>query len=460
MRNYPYFLHLAEASAERQEMVAGLICKLIDINQFDNEDIWGLVQNLTPAMRHRIALSSSDEGNWYAWMRWQAQEVRNPNVMSIVSLRAFIEKVTSGHDSVDCEAWLEETYELIQCDDCGDWERVDEARNHFDNYDAKICRSCIDHSYRWSSRYDDYVSEDNARDAFDEDGDECVISRNDDNFRWSDARDSYVHVDLYELEEEEEPEVIATYHSSKSSFQPQDDTWTKLRRRYLGVELEVEVPNSSRNSLNREDKARQLNELINKSIIGSKVFFENDGSLNNGFEIISQPMGLGAHKELWSWLNNKDAVKGLRSHMTGTCGLHVHISRASMSKLQIAKIVAFINDPDNEGLIRAVARRYAEGYCRIKVKKIGQSAESDDRYDAVNITPRRTIEFRIFKGSLKYESVMSAIQFSNAVTEFCSRSTTSVLDLKADKFMDFIDQECREDTDILRPYLAARLELA
>jgi hypothetical protein len=111
-------------------------------------------------------------------------------------------------------------------------------------------------------------------------------------------------------------------------------------------------------------------------------------------------------------------------------------------------------------LIRAVARRYAEGYCRIKVKKIGQSAESDDRYDAVNITPRRTIEFRIFKGSLKYESVMSAIQFSNAVTEFCSRSTTSVLDLKADKFMDFIDQECREDTDILRPYLAARLELA
>ena len=171
-------------------------------------------------------------------------------------------------------------------------------------------------------------------------------------------------------------------------------------------------------------------------------------------------MGMDRHRDLWAWLKDKDAVRALRSHNTTTCGLHVHVSKEGLSKLQIAKIVAFVNDPDNADLIRAVARRYAEGYCRIKEKKIGQAAQSEDRYEAVNITPRKTIEFRIFKGTLKYESVMAAIQFSNALVEFCGRSTTSIRELKADKFMDFIKSDESGDTDMLVPYLENRLETA
>ena len=372
--------------------------------------------------------------------------------MRLRELRNFINSFSDCDDFDEIVEYLEEDYGLVRCDDCGEWELSSQARSYYDNEDATICRTCIDNSYSYSGRYDMYVYSDDARDAIDRDGNSCVIHYEDDDFEYDDDEDEWRHIDY-----SPNARIIGNYHSSKSSQRPQVSAWTKLKSRYLGVELEVEV-NSDR--VERGEKAIQLHEAINGGEFGRKVFFENDGSINNGFEIISQPMGLDKHRELWAWLNDKNVIKGLRSHNTTTCGLHVHVSRAGLSKLQIAKIVAFVNSPDNEDLIRAVARRYAEGYCRIKHKKIGQSAQSDDRYEAVNIVPSKTIEFRIFKGSLKYESVMAAIEFSNAVVDFCARAKTSINDLKADKFLEFINDDATNDTEYLRPYLSQRLEAA
>lgn len=372
--------------------------------------------------------------------------------MRVSDLRAFIRQFRGCMDYDEIIEHLEDDYGLVTCDDCGDYELSSQARAYYGNDDATICRRCIDNHYSYSRRYEMYINGDEARDAIDENGNSCVIHKDDDDFQYDDDEDQWQHVDY-----SPSARIIGTYHSSKSKQRPQVSEWTKLKGRYLGVELEVEI-NPDRAV--RGEKALQLHETINDGEFGSKVFFENDGSISNGFEIISQPMGLDKHRELWGWLNDKDMTKGLRSHNTTTCGLHVHVSRAGLSKLQIAKIVAFVNSPDNESLIRAVARRYAEGYCRIKTKKIGQSAQSDDRYEAVNIVPSKTIEFRIFKGSLKYESVMAAIEFSNAVVDFCARAKTSINDLKADKFLEFINDEATNDTEYLRPYLAQRLETA
>lgn len=372
--------------------------------------------------------------------------------MRVRDLRQWIKSYEDCEDFDDIVEHLEEHYGIVRCDDCGEWELSSQARAHYTNDDATICRRCIENEYTYSSRYGSYVYGHEARDAIDQNGNSCVIHEDDDDFHYNDDEDRWQHVDY-----SPSARIIGTYHSSKSQQRPQVSAWTKLKGRYLGVELEVEI-NTDR--ADRSEKALQLHETINDGEFGRKVFFENDGSISNGFEIISQPMGLDKHRELWGWLNDKDVTRGLRSHNTTTCGLHVHVSRAGLSKLQIAKIVAFVNSPDNESLIRAVARRYAEGYCRIKTKKIGQSAQSDDRYEAVNIVPLKTIEFRIFKGSLKYESVMAAIEFSNAVVDFCGRAKTSINDLKADKFLEFINSEATNDTEYLRPYLAQRLEAA
>ncbi len=396
-------------------------------------------------------MSEDDDGHHMLRMRL---ELRNKYLseMSMYGLHDWLNSYSDADDYDDIIDYLERKKGLVRCDDCGEWELEDHARCYYGNDEASICRNCIDNEYQWSDRYDEYVYGDDARTAIDENGQRCTISSDDDNFSYNEDEDTWVHEDY-----DPASRIIGNYHSSKHSQREQPSEWTKLKKRYLGVELEVEVMSDR---ADRATKAKEIFEHVNDGEFGKRVFFENDGSISHGFEIISQPMGLDKHRELWAWLNDRSLVKHLRSHNTTTCGLHVHVSKQNLSKLQIAKIVTFVNDVDNEQLIRAVARRYAEGYCRIKHKKIGAAAHSEDRYEAVNITSRKTIEFRIFKGSLKYESVMAAIEFSNAVVDFCGLAKTSIKDLKADKFLEFINSDESNETEFLRPYLAQRLEAA
>jgi hypothetical protein len=112
-------------------------------------------------------------------------------------------------------------------------------------------------------------------------------------------------------------------------------------------------------------------------------------------------------------------------------------------------------------LIRAIARRYAEGYCKIKEKKIGSAHQSSDRYEAINLTSQNTIEFRIFKGSLKYESVIAALEFCHSLVEFTRpASEGDISHLTTDHYMNFISDRMHKETTVLRPYIEQRLELA
>lgn len=365
-------------------------------------------------------------------------------------LRQFISKYEDADDWPAILDMLEDDHEVIRCDDCGDYEFSDRMRSTWNNDSADICRECIENNYRYSDYYETYVSDSDSRWALGRDGDEVLIDCDDDDFYYDDGRDRYLHRE-YAYEEP----TIGSYHSSKRRISLRVDDWTRQNNMFFGVELETEV---KIDYITRESAAKKLNELINDDEIGKNIFFENDGSLNYGFEMVTHPMSLPAHRELWKFLQDKEAIKYMRSHNTSTCGLHVHVSRRGLSSLQIAKIVTFVNNPANEQLIRVVARRYAEGYCKIKSKTIGKACRSEDRYEAVNITPRETIEFRIFKGSLKYESVVSAIEFAHAVTKFCKPSVTSIKDLSTEKFLEFCEKELPEETEIMRPYIAARLE--
>jgi len=452
MRNYPYLDRIALSMDDQQmtdfaRRVARRSLASPNVNQ-----LLDMLSHLPSNVTSKTMSFLSDDYEEGTRMFEVRLYMRNNSIydMDLDDLRDLINGWQSvATDWDDIEHYLYRHVGLRKCDECGEWELNTHTRTTWGS-DDRVCRDCIDNNYRWSDRYDDYVHEEYVREAIDQNGRSCIIHEDDDDFHYDEDEETYVHIDY-----SPGSRLIGTYHSSKGHQRPIISPWTKARRRFIGVELEVETRDVS-----RTDKVQVLHKIINNEVWGSSVFFENDGSLNNGFEIISQPMGMDKHRELWSWLTDKDAIRGLRSHNTTTCGLHVHISRDTLSKLQVAKIVTFVNDPENEPLIRAVARRYAEGYCRIKTKKIGAAAQSEDRYEAVNITPRKTIEFRIFKGTLKYESLMAAIQFSNAVVDFCGRSTTSIRDLKSDQFLDFIRSDETGDFDLLVPYLDNRLETA
>ena len=123
-------------------------------------------------------------------------------------------------------------------------------------------------------------------------------------------------------------------------------------------------------------------------------------------------------------------------------------------------MISFVNHPDNEEFITALARRYAQNYARIGQKKISTAWKSQQsRYDAINMEPRQTVEFRLFRGTLKYEAVMASIQFVNALVAYCHDQSGYGFDLSTSSFLKFLDKkEIQKDTKYLRQYIDSRLD--
>jgi hypothetical protein len=340
--------------------------------------------------------------------------------------------------------------EYIQCADCSDWEYEDNTVVPYNGYDS-VCRNCIDRSYVWSSYYDAHVYCEHSADALDRDGDTVTIHNEDDDFHYDDNEDMYVHCDYSPRNK-----LIRGYHTAKKNddYRLIASDFTRRTNRFMGVELEVEVARGD-----SSDIVEAINDATNDGEVGRRVFFEEDGSLSNGFEMITQPMGLDMHADWWRWLEDKSLVRGLRSHDTSTCGLHVHVNKSALNNMQINKMSVFINHPDNAELIRKISRRYAVSYARILEKKLGRAHRVegdgyDSRYEAFNITNRKTVEFRIFKGTIKYDSLMAALEFVNAVVSFTAPASPAGFNLTTPNFMQFIEQPAmRGDTKFLRKYL-------
>jgi hypothetical protein len=345
-------------------------------------------------------------------------------------------------DVVD-EYLRNERFDLITCDDCGQLEHCDESQSV--GNDA-ICRECIDDRYVWSEYSDEYIRRCDAVIATDQYGGETWIDGDNppDSFNYDEDEERYVHEDY-------SPPILGDYHQSKNSQEPIDDKWTATYGRHMGVELEVEVADGDRKAI-----VNRLHEKINNGDIGHRVFFEKDGSLRNGFEIITQPMSLPMIAETFGFLNDSRLVNGLKSHNTETCGLHVHVSRRGMTNLQISKMVCFVNDAENRWLIEAIARRYSNGFCRIHPKKLGNAYVSMDRYEAINLTNRRTIEFRIFRGTLKYDAVVAAAQFVHALVEFTRPAESSLKSLNAAGFLNFVQKKMPKECATFLRYIGER----
>jgi hypothetical protein len=259
---------------------------------------------------------------------------------------------------------------------------------------------------------------------------------------------------------------IAGYHTSRDVVRPLPSPFTRsYGGRFLGVELEVERTQTAEDGKGKI--AQRIADWVNNQAgditadkhVDQLLYFERDGSLSDGFEMVTAPMGLDDHARLWKTALSPTLTRQLRSHDTTTCGLHVHVSREGLSDLQISKMVCFVNDPDNRPLIEAVARRYGNHFCGVSRKRLANAHERDgNRYQAVNLCNSKTIEFRIFKGTLKYGAVMAAIEFTNAVTDFCNPTGAAGFNLKTAAFLDFINSVAmRKRTRYLRLYLSERM---
>ena len=184
------------------------------------------------------------------------------------------------------------------------------------------------------------------------------------------------------------------------------------------------------------------------------LYFNTDGSLSNGIEIISQVMSFN-----W-FLANQDKFKQMlaflqknsfKSHNGGHCGLHFHIGNAYLSNLinkydenangydrvvslenATINMVRIVNGFKDEFM--KVSRRVDYHYCNFsddyfemeKAKKFVKSKGDNNRYRAINLCNANTIEIRLMRGTLKWETFFLTFNLINNLVRYSSVGETAV----------------------------------
>ena len=347
-------------------------------------------------------------------------------------------------DKIFCEDCNEELLE--ECADCGCRHYRDEM-HWIEGYDHYVCDSC----------YDDYVECANcgelvrSNDTYSSaDGDICSCCA-EYNYSFCDECGSRCHNDYLRYDEEEdayycdecydsavESRAIHNYHNShskKTIFFGGQDNGEEL---FEGIELEIDDGDD------REDTAREMKSCMPDNFIT----MEYDGSLDCGFENITQPATLEYHLSIRDKYEDMFQVakeNGFRSHNTSTCGYHIHFNRSFFGNKQdenIAKLLYLVEKFWDE-LVKFSRRNYnnlerwAKKYDETPEEVVNKMKHYNlDRYHAINLTNTHTIEFRMFRGTLKSETFFATLQLVDTIVRYVKDHTNN--DIQSLQFTDLL----------------------
>jgi hypothetical protein len=244
------------------------------------------------------------------------------------------------------------------------------------------------------------------------------------------------------------PELFYGYMRENNKGELEITKYAKPRERYYGVEIELERRNRS------TDAFVMLSKVIPEL---KKIGFVSgtDGSLREGgTEFRSCPQTFSV---LQKNLARFYEVVSPYFVAKETCGVHIHVSRSSLSNYQIGRIIGFVYNPNNGKFIRDIAGRPSgqwqefesgssfEGFNipdsssaipRIKLNKrklrkgktklvenrkkrlTDYEFRNDGKYTAVNTGLTNTIEFRLFAGSSTYDLTMKYLEFVDALCHY------------------------------------------
>ena len=214
--------------------------------------------------------------------------------------------------------------------------------------------------------------------------------------------------------------LIRDYHNYESCFfeihKDCDENIDKIPT--LGFELEVEPRGS-------KYERKETSYLIN-DVMDDLTVFEYDGSLDDGFEIISHPMTLSYAHKCDKLKDMFDVLQRTKYGDTGNTGLHIHVGRQCLGSTEqkrddtITKILVILETFQKE--VCNFARRNPNGYCRFLTDSSGKKTlkyvkrnRSGDRYTVLNENNCNTIEFRIFKATDDYETLMATLELVNNI---------------------------------------------
>lgn len=284
--------------------------------------------------------------------------------------------------------------ETVICCHCGRRLWIDENAG---SSSVPLCERCFDNHYTTCTDCDRVLHRDNA--YYDDDEPYCPDCYS----RHNDSRSIHDY-----------------YYKPTPIFYGESE-------RYFGVELEVDGAGEC------DDCAEDV--IYTANINGLEhIYCKHDGSLDEGFEIVTHPMTLNYHSSEMPWAKVLTQVKnmGYLSHKAGTCGLHVHVNRSSLGDTDekrdacIARILYFVEKHWDELLkfsrrtnrqLDRWAARY--GYKEHPKELLDHAKKGTDRgrYSCINLENYATIEFRIFRGTLKYNTLIATLQLVNRICD-------------------------------------------
>ena len=331
-----------------------------------------------------------------------------------------------------CESCLED--ETLICTYCE--ERIWMSENAGDA-NTPLCQNCYDAYYVSCVRCGRII---HSADAYYED----------------DEEDDPYCSECWEHHSHDNATIHDYYYKPTPIFHGNDD-------RYFGVELEIDGAGESSSS------AKEILSIANVS--EELIYCKHDGSLDDGFEIVTHPMTLDFHHRLMPWkaVMSQAVELGYTSHKARTCGLHVHVNRSTFGYTEeqqdtcIARTLYFFEKHWEELLkfsrrtelqLKRWAARY--GY-KEQPKEILENAKKGfggGRYSSVNLQNQDTIEFRIFRGTLKYNTLIATLQLVN---KLCSVAIAmSDEELKGLSWTSFVENIKPGENQELVQYLKER----
>jgi len=195
----------------------------------------------------------------------------------------------------------------------------------------------------------------------------------------------------------------------------------------MGVELEVELESDD----DPEDAAIELDAAID-----ARYIIKRDGSLRHGFEIVSHPASLEFHRSRFPWreITRHLDTRGAKSHDTTSCGLHIHANRDALPEGEWYKIAFFWYSHDLffQRLCRREPNQFCKKHSNNDITDFDYIYYKQDRYYAINISNDETVEFRQFRGTLKVESLYTALETVHSLISWITHTSTRFISANPD----------------------------
>ena len=204
----------------------------------------------------------------------------------------------------------------------------------------------------------------------------------------------------------------------------------------IGIELELEPTTG---------KSRDQAFYYTQNILSKHCIIKSDGSVVSGFEVVSKPALWTDQLKAWSpWFDKLHEFMIARSN----CGMHIHMNRRSLSFLQLAKLVEFINREENAQYIEHIAGRKPNNFCLLKkednITAVGRSLNNNieqygTRHVGLNLTNEKTIEFRMFAATTDLDVFQKNIEFVVALREYFTPGNSTLHPKEQTHFGKFLE---------------------